>query len=181
MNQQNWRSHVRQPSVVKVDLAIASRVRQMQPGFAIERERRPPAAAMDPFLERLQDAAAELLRPVAHGLEELARLGLPPTTIRTYLHALRTCERYHRDRRLDQLGTQALRRYHAHLFREKKLAVGTVGLHVAALRFFFVRVLKRRELKEELPTPKRHRRLPTVLSPDEVRQLIAGAKNPTTA
>jgi integrase/recombinase XerD len=40
-----------------------------------------------------------------------------------------------------------------------------------------VRVLKRRELKEELPTPKRHRRLPTVLSPDEVRQLIAGAKN----
>ena len=52
-----------------------------------------------------------------------------------------------------------------------------MGLHVAALRFFFVRVLKRRELKEELPTPKRHRRLPTVLSPDEVRQLIAGAKN----
>jgi len=48
---------------------------------------------------------------------------------------------------------------------------------VAALRFFFVRVLKRRALKEELPTPKRHRRLPTVLSPDEVRQLIAGAKN----
>src|SRR4029453_11423361 len=55
--------------------------------------------------------------------------------------------------------------------------VGTVGLHVAALRFFFVRVLKRRELKEDLPTPKRHRRLPTVLSPDEVRRLIAGAKN----
>ena len=54
---------------------------------------------------------------------------------------------------------------------------GPYGLHVAAPRFFFVRVLKRRELKEELPTPKRHRRLPTVLSPEEVRQLIAGAKN----
>ncbi|HZG67903.1 MAG TPA: tyrosine-type recombinase/integrase, partial [Herpetosiphonaceae bacterium] len=46
-----------------------------------------------------------------------------------------------------------------------------------ALRFVFVRLLKRRELKEELPTPKRHRRLPTILSPDEVRRLIAGAKN----
>ncbi len=55
--------------------------------------------------------------------------------------------------------------------------MGTVGLHVAALRFFFVRVLKRRALKEELPAPKRPRRLPTVLSPDEVRRLIAGAKN----
>jgi integrase/recombinase XerD len=109
--------------------------------------------------------------------DELVRRNYAATTIRTYLHALRTCERYHCGRRLDQLGAQALRRYHAHLFREKKLAVGTVGLHVAALRFFFVRVLKRRKLKEELPTPKRYRRLPTVLSADEVRQLIAGAKN----
>ncbi len=109
--------------------------------------------------------------------DELVRRNYAATTIRTYLHALRTCERYHRGRRLDRLGATALRRYHAHLFREKKLAVGTVGLHVAALRFFFVRVLKRRALKEELPTPKRHRRLPTVLSPEEVRQLIAGAKN----
>jgi len=109
--------------------------------------------------------------------DELVRRNYSPTTIRSYLHALRTCERHHRGRRLDQLGAKALRRYQAHLFQGKKLAVGTVGLHVAALRFFFVRVLKRRALKEELPTPKRHRRLPTVLSPEEVRRLIAGAKN----
>lgn len=38
-------------------------------------------------------------------------------------------------------------------------------------------VLKRRTLKDDLPTPKRHRRLPTVLSPEEVRRLIACAKN----
>jgi len=109
--------------------------------------------------------------------EEMVRRNYSPSTIRTYLHALRTCERYHRGRPLQRLGPDALRRYHAHLFEEKKLAVGTVGLHVAALRFVFVRLLKRRELKEELPTPKRQRRLPTVLSPDEVRRLIAGAKN----
>jgi integrase/recombinase XerD len=109
--------------------------------------------------------------------EEMVRRNYSPTTIRTYLHALRTCEQYHRRRRIDRLGPDALRRYQAHLFTEKKLAVGTVGLHVAAVRFFYVRVLKRRELKEDLPTPTPHRRLPTVLSPDEVRRLIAGAKN----
>jgi site-specific recombinase XerD len=107
----------------------------------------------------------------------MVRRNYSPTTIRSYVHALATCEQYHRRRRIDRLGPDALRRYQAYLFEEKKLAVGTVGLHVAALRFFFVRVLKRRELKEDLPTPKRHRRLPTVLSPDEVRCLIAGAKN----
>ena len=109
--------------------------------------------------------------------DELVRRNYAATTIRTYLHALNTCRRQHPGRRLDQLGPRELRRYQAYLFKERKLAVGTVGLHVAALRFFFVRVLKRRALKEELPTPKRHRRLPTVLSPEEVRRLIASAKN----
>ena len=109
--------------------------------------------------------------------DEMVRRNYSPTTIRSYLHALSTCEHHHRRRRIDRLGADALRRYQAYLFEEKKLAVGTVGLHVAALRFFFVRVLKRRALKEDLPTPKRHRRLPTILSPDEVRRLIAGAKN----
>src|SRR5437764_395317 len=41
--------------------------------------------------------------------DELVRRNYAATTIRTYLHALRTCERYHRGRRLDQLGSQALR------------------------------------------------------------------------
>jgi integrase/recombinase XerD len=109
--------------------------------------------------------------------DELVRRNYAATTIRTYLHALNLCHRQHPGRRLDRLGPRDLRRYQAYLFKERKLAIGTVGLHVAALRFFFVRVLKRRALKEELPTPKRHRRLPTVLSPEEVRRLIAGAKN----
>ena len=50
------------------------------------------------------------------------------------------------------------------LLRERKLAVGTVIARVAALRFFFIRTLKRREFREDLPYPKDHRRLPTVLS-----------------
>jgi len=109
--------------------------------------------------------------------DELVRRNYAATTIQTYLHALNTCRLQHPGRRLDQLGPDDLRRYQAYLFKERKLAIGTVGLHVAALRFFYVRVLKRRTLKEDLPTPKRHRRLPTVLSPEEVRRLIAGAQN----
>jgi integrase len=48
---------------------------------------------------------------------------------------------------------------------------------MSALRFFFLRVLKRRDMKEDLPYPKRRQRLPTVLSPEEVQRLIAGARN----
>jgi len=68
--------------------------------------------------------------------DELVRRNYAATTIQTYLHALNTCRLQHPGRRLDQLGADDLRRYQAYLFTERKLAIGTVGLHVAALRFF---------------------------------------------
>jgi integrase/recombinase XerD len=77
----------------------------------------------------------------------------------------------------DKLGPDDLRSYQAYLLTERKLAVGSVVARVAALRFLFVRTLKRREFREELPYPKDHRRLPTVLSLDEVARLIDAAGN----
>src|SRR5204862_3670353 len=65
----------------------------------------------------------------------------------------------------------------AHLFQDKKLDAGTVQQHVAALRFFFVKTLKRHYLLEDIPQPKRHRKLPEILSPDEVARLIDSASN----
>jgi len=77
-------------------------------------------------------------------------------------------------------GQTSLRSYQAYLLTERKLAVGSVVGRVAALRFFFVRTLKRRDFWEELPypkDPKDRRRLPTVLSLDEVARLIDAAGN----
>ena len=48
---------------------------------------------------------------------------------------------------------------------------------MAALRFFFVRTLKRHEFRQELPYPKKERRLPTVLSLKEIGRLIDAASN----
>jgi site-specific recombinase XerD len=77
----------------------------------------------------------------------------------------------------DQLGPQHLRQYQAYLFQEKKLDAGTVQQHVAALRFFYIKTLKRRYLLEDIPRPKRRRKLPEVLSPEEVVRLIDSASN----
>jgi len=46
---------------------------------------------------------------------------------------------------------------------------------VAALRFLFIKTLKRHQFREFLPYPKDRRRLPTVLSPEEVSLLINAA------
>ncbi len=82
-----------------------------------------------------------------------------------------------RARRLDRITPAQLRRYHLFLLEERRLAVGTVVTQICALRFFCRYVLKRRDVREDLPYPKQRLRLPVVLSPDEVQRLIAGAKN----
>jgi site-specific recombinase XerD len=109
-------------------------------------------------------------------LEELQRRNYSAETIRQYLRAVAQFAQ-HFGKRPDQLGPDELRTYQAYLLRERKLAVGSVVAQVAALRFFYVRVLKRHGLREDLPYPNDHRRLPTVLSLEEVTRLINAAGN----
>jgi site-specific recombinase XerD len=94
--------------------------------------------------------------------EELVRRSFAETTIRSYLHAVEAFRQY-MGKRLDHLGPADIRRYQVHLLEDKKLANGTVVIHVSALRFLYIKVLKRRDMKEDLPYPKRHRSLPLVL------------------
>ena len=86
-------------------------------------------------------------------LEELQRRNYSESTIRVYLHAVEQFAR-HFGKSPDKLGPDELRSYQAYLLTERRLAVGSVVARVAAPRFFYVRTLKRREFREELPYPK---------------------------
>jgi integrase/recombinase XerD len=108
--------------------------------------------------------------------DELVRRHYATTTRESYLKILKAFQR-HIGKRLDHVGPNDLRRYQVYLLEDRRLAVGTVVAQLAALRFFYLRVLKRRHMKEDLPYPKRPRRLPIILSPEEVQRLIAGAQN----
>jgi len=108
--------------------------------------------------------------------EELVRRNYAATTIQSYLKAVEHFREYINSP-LDQLGPDDIRSYHAHLLQDRKLAVNTVVLNVCALRFLYIRVLKRRDMKEDLPYPKQRQRLPVILSPGEVAQLIGAASN----
>src|SRR3954447_24382747 len=86
-------------------------------------------------------------------LEELQRRNYSDGTARGYLSAVADFAK-HFGKPPDQLGPDELRRYQAYLLKKRKLAVGTVIARVAALRFFFVRTLKRHEFRQDLPYPK---------------------------
>ena len=77
----------------------------------------------------------------------------------------------------DQLGPEHIREFQAHLFSVRKLSGNSVAQRTAALRFLFVKTLKRPDMLEHIPFPKVPLRLPTVLSPEEVTHLIDAAPN----
>jgi integrase/recombinase XerD len=108
--------------------------------------------------------------------EELVRRNYAATTIHSYLKAVEHF-RSHVDTPIEQVGPDDLRGYHAYLLGTRKLAVNTVVLNICALRFLYIKVLKRRDMKEDLPYPKQRLHLPVILSPNEVAQLIGAARN----
>jgi integrase/recombinase XerD len=107
-------------------------------------------------------------------LEELQRRNFSPTTIRSYLYAVERFARHFKCRP-DRLNHTHLRSYQAYLLRTGQLQPKTVRLHVSALRFFFVKTLRRRYLLDDTPYPKAPQRLPSILSVQEMARLIEAA------
>ena len=104
-------------------------------------------------------------------LEELERCNDSQATTRRYL---RFVERFaqHFGKSPDKLSPDPIRTYQAYLLKVRKLDPGSVENHVAALRFFFVHTLHRHEFRQFLPYPKTRRKLPKILSQEEVTRLI---------
>jgi integrase/recombinase XerD len=107
-------------------------------------------------------------------LEELQRRNYSAITTRNYLRVVADFAKYF-GKSPDKLGPNELRTYQAYLLQDRKLTPGTVVNRVAALRFFFVKTLKRHQFRDFLPYPQDRRRLPTVLSREEVTRLINAA------
>ncbi len=110
-------------------------------------------------------------------LEELQRRNYSEATTRCYI---RTVEDFSRrfKRPPDRLGPEHIREYQAELFQKRKLSSGTVTQRLAALRFFYIKTLKKAWSIAETPYPKKVLRLPTILSQEEVARLIDAALTP---
>jgi len=109
-------------------------------------------------------------------LEELQRHNYSKETIRLYLFAVKDFARHFR-KSPDLLTQEHMRKFQLYLLNERKLTAQTVAGRITALRFFFVKVLRRPYQELDLVYPKLPDRLPTVLSEDEVAKLIESASN----
>jgi len=110
-------------------------------------------------------------------LEDLQLRGLAPKTQQCYVAAVQQLAR-HYGRAPDQLGEAELRQYFLFLLNEKKVAESTFRIHLYGIRFFYERTLKRPWPVFDLVRPRSTQKLPVVLSPREVRSLLALVEHP---
>jgi site-specific recombinase XerD len=110
-------------------------------------------------------------------LEELQLRHYAENTTRYYIRIVEDFSRRF-NRPPDRLGPQHIREYQAELFQKRKLSPGTVANYLAALRFFYIKTLKKAWSIAETPYPKKAHHLPAILSQEEVALLINAADTP---
>ena len=102
--------------------------------------------------------------------EDMTIRNLSPATQRSYLHAVSRFSQYF-GHSPDRLGLEDVRAYQVHL-ASKGVAWGSLNLVVCALRFFYGVTLGEATIPERIAYAREPRKLPTVLSADEVVRFL---------
>jgi len=103
-------------------------------------------------------------------IEDMTIRNLSPATQQSYIHAVAKFSRYF-GRSPDRLGLEDVRAYQVHL-ASKGVAWGSLNQVVCALRFFYGVTLDQATIPERIAYAREPRKLPTVLSADEVVRFL---------
>ena len=110
-------------------------------------------------------------------LEDMQLHGLARGTQNVYVHAVQAlAEYYHRSP--DQLTEEQVRQFFLHLINRKQTCDGTLRTYRGGIQFFYASTLQRPMPLFDLLARKRRRRLPVVLSFEEVQRLLGLVQDP---
>jgi integrase/recombinase XerD len=109
-------------------------------------------------------------------LEDLQIRNYSPTTVRAYILQVAQFAK-HFGKSPDQLGAEHIRAYQLFLVKEGRLSQSTYIQVVCALRFLYTQTLNRQVGIEQIPFPRHERKLPIILSPEEVKALLEAPRS----
>ncbi len=110
-------------------------------------------------------------------LDDMQLRGLSARTREAYVLAVRQlAEHYHRSP--GRITEEELRQYFLYLANEKKVARATATIALCGIRFFYEQTLHRPWTTLRFVRPRREKKLPVVLSREEVRTILAEVRIP---
>lgn len=110
-------------------------------------------------------------------MEDLQLAGYSPRTVESYIDTVRVLANYYR-RSPDLLTDEDVRRFFVYLIDERKLSRSSITVYLSGIKFFFETTLKRKLKILDLVRPQPSKRLPVVLTPEEVRAILKRVKRP---
>lgn len=103
-------------------------------------------------------------------IEDMTIRNLSPATQRSYIHAVAKLSRYF-NRSPDKIDIEDVRAYQVHLVGSG-ISWPALNQNVCALRFFYGVTMHRADLPERIPYAREPRKLPVILSADEVVRFL---------
>ena len=110
-------------------------------------------------------------------IQDMELRGLKDNTKRAYVDSVKDLAR-HYGRSPDLLSEEQIRRYFVHLTETRRCAKNTLRVRLFGIKFLFRYTLRRPLPVFDLIRLPRQRKLPTVLSRQEVRQLLSRIRRP---
>ena len=105
-------------------------------------------------------------------IEDMQIRNLAVNTQKSYVEQVSQFAR-HFQKSPELLGPEHIRAYQVHLTNEKKLSTGSITIAISALRFLYGVTLKKDwSFRDLIPAPKAPKKLPVILSPEEVLQFL---------
>jgi integrase/recombinase XerD len=109
-------------------------------------------------------------------LDDLQIRNYAPTTIAAYVRGVAEFAK-HFGKSPDQLGAEQIREYQLFLVKEKGVSWPTYIQAVSGLRFFYTNTLRQQVNVEHIPMPRMEKKLPIILSREEVAAMLEAPKN----
>ena len=110
-------------------------------------------------------------------IEDMQLRGFSARTQECYVTAVRQLAA-HFHTRPDRLSEEDLRQYFLYLANEKQVARATATIALCGIKFFYEHTLQRDWPTLRFVRPPREKKLPVVLSRDEVRRILAEVRIP---
>ncbi|MFA4871437.1 MAG: site-specific integrase [Pedobacter sp.] len=109
-------------------------------------------------------------------IQQMQLKGLSPRTIKNYVECILALALYF-NASPDLLTTVQVREYFIYCLNVKKLSKSWMNQTISALKILFVEVLKREWNRLDIPRPRREKKLPLILSRDEVQKILSALTN----
>lgn len=122
-------------------------------------------------LNDIQKSAVTLL------VEKLTLERLAYSTIKSYKHHLAGLLLFYKNLKPDEITKKQLEHYLLHLIRFKKISESTQNQIINAVKAYWERVLNRSKEWIDIPRPKKPKKLPNVLSTEEIIDIIEATEN----